>query len=189
MPAEALKLAVEELTILPPSFDLSKALAIASDLRDFERIVSRAEPETLAWRARTMAGLRAGREQLHETEQSISREAIAEILLPELSRIQDELAAARAGIAVPFDERPEVARTYDHIAGISPEVARLIRKQFRRIEVIRQNLLDSYEVFSEFLLALEWDFDPAARGGPAFDNPDDLIARLNAWCVFRNVAV
>jgi hypothetical protein len=175
----AIAQAINELSIMPPSFDLSKVLASAKRIRTLDRDIARAEAETLAWRARTIGHLRQARGRLYEIEESTSREIVAAALLPQMGRLKDAMTRAEESVAIPFDKLPEIALLYTQIQSTSPDAARHMRKQFKRVEIIRQNLIDAYETFRDMLLAVEWDYDPDARGGPSFDNAQDLLAYLH----------
>jgi len=66
------------------------------------------------------------------------------------------------------------------LATVPPPLRRYMRKQLERADNVRLNYLEGYYALRDIYLTLEWDYDPDARGGPAFSNADDLLAHLHA---------
>lgn len=62
----------------------------------------------------------------------------------------------------------------------SIENARFFRKQARKFATLSQKEIQMRESFRLFLTTLQADIDPDARGGPKFDNADELLAFLHS---------
>lgn len=68
----------------------------------------------------------------------------------------------------------------DPVEGIPAQEARFLRKQVRGALNQLADMHDNNVDFYYSLLALAAEYDPEARGGPTFDNAEDLVAYLRA---------
>jgi len=88
----------DELAILPPSFDLLKAMSLVRKVEDFEKVVRRGEIDTLAWRSSAVAKAREAREIVRRAEQQTSYELVAEAIAPHLIHLKAQLDLALKGL-------------------------------------------------------------------------------------------
>lgn len=61
---------------------------------------------------------------------------------------------------------------------VDPSVGAARREFARRMAAIEQRLIDALLEHALLLRAVRAQMDPASRGGPVFDNPDDLAKHL-----------
>jgi hypothetical protein len=85
--------------------------------------------------------------------------------------IDDQKARLEAG-------RIETDRKIANAASADRNAATLLRKLQTRLLKAETNFINALVDYYYFLLALRAEHDPDARGGPRFDNPDDLAAYL-----------
>jgi hypothetical protein len=85
--------------------------------------------------------------------------------------IDDQKAGLEAG-------RIETDRKIAKAASADRNAARLLRKLQRRLLRAEVNFINALVEYYYFLLALRAEHDPDARGGPSFDNSDDLATYL-----------
>jgi hypothetical protein len=109
---------------------------------------------------------------------SSSPELLADVLnhidgfLEAVSRtIDDQKAKLEAG-------RVETDCKIARAASADANAARLLRKLQKRLLNAETNFINALIDNYYFLLALRAEHDPDARGGPIFDNPEDLAAYL-----------
>jgi hypothetical protein len=74
--------------------------------------------------------------------------------------------------------RIETDRKIANAAAADRNAARLLRKLQKRLLKAETGFINALVDYYYFLLALRAEHDPDARGGPSFDNPDDLAAYL-----------
>ncbi len=74
--------------------------------------------------------------------------------------------------------RIETDRKIAKTASADANAARFSRKLQKRLLKAETNFINALVDYYYFLLALRAEHDPDARGGPSFDNPDDLAAYL-----------
>jgi hypothetical protein len=139
---------------LPAFEQLSRervALAIASRTRlaiDIKNILS-SSPELLADVLLHIDGLVEVVSQIIEYQKARF----------EVDRIETDLKIAKA-------------------ASVDKDEAGLLRKLQARLLKAEADFIDALVDYYYFLLALRAEHDPDARGGPSFDNPEDLAAYL-----------
>lgn len=94
---------------------------------------------------------------------------------------------------------PELLAVFDNVSMQVSDVALQLKTAFEGIErrsppelrdrigLVQKNTGATLEACQDIvrdirsrIKAMEWEFDPSARGGPSFDNADDLIASLNS---------
>jgi hypothetical protein len=85
--------------------------------------------------------------------------------------IDDQKARLEAG-------RIETDRKIAKAASTDANAARLLRKLQKRLLKAETDFINALVDYYYFLLALRAEHDPDARGGPSFDNADDLAAYL-----------
>jgi hypothetical protein len=85
--------------------------------------------------------------------------------------IGDQKARLEAG-------RIETDRKIANAASTDGNAAELLRKLQTRLLKAEADFINALVEYYYFLLALRAEHDPDARGGPSFDNPDDLAAYL-----------
>jgi hypothetical protein len=85
--------------------------------------------------------------------------------------IDDRKARLEAG-------RIETDRKIAQAASADGNAAELLRKLQSRLLQAEADFLNALVNYYYFLLALRAEHDPDARGGPSFDNPDELAAYL-----------
>jgi hypothetical protein len=85
--------------------------------------------------------------------------------------IDDQKAKLEAG-------RIETDHKIAKAASADANAARFLRKLQKRLLKAETNFINALVDYYYFLLALRAEHDPDARGGPSFDNPDDLAAYL-----------
>jgi hypothetical protein len=85
--------------------------------------------------------------------------------------IDDQKAKLEAG-------RAEADRKIAQAASADGNAAELLRKLQTRLLEAETNFINALVDYYYFLLALRAEHDPDARGGPSFDNPDDLAVYL-----------
>ncbi|MEA2909257.1 MAG: hypothetical protein QOJ15_1338 [Bradyrhizobium sp.] len=85
--------------------------------------------------------------------------------------IDDQKARLEAG-------RIETDRKIAKAAAADGNAAELLRKLQTRLLKAEADFINALVEYYYFLLALRAEHDPDARGGPSFDNPDDLAAYL-----------
>jgi hypothetical protein len=172
------KISREELAILPPSFDFAKALSLVQSVHDLHRTADEAEAALLRWKTRTSMNLREAEQKLREAAGEMTGEQITGIVLPMLNDVLKAVRLAQESIR-PLDDRHDVQTSLQTL-NRAPAAATQVRKFLKRAEEIRQAQLVAYDDYFMRLYALQLDLDPEARGGPSFDNTDDLLAYLHS---------
>ncbi|MHB8270072.1 hypothetical protein [Bradyrhizobium sp.] len=74
--------------------------------------------------------------------------------------------------------RIETDQKIARAASADRNAARFLRKLQKRLLKAETDFINALVDYYYFLLALRAEHDPDARGGPSFDNPDDLAAYL-----------
>jgi hypothetical protein len=85
--------------------------------------------------------------------------------------IDDQKARLEAG-------RIETDRKIAKAASTDPNAARFLRKLQKRLLKAETGFINALIDYYYFLLALRAEHDPEARGGPSFNNADELAAYL-----------
>lgn len=85
--------------------------------------------------------------------------------------IDDQKARLEAG-------RIETDRKIANAASADGDATGLLRKLQMRLLKAETDFINALVEYYYFLLALRAEHDPDARGGPSFDNPEDLAAYL-----------
>ncbi|MGK6312736.1 hypothetical protein [Neorhizobium sp. DT-125] len=104
------------------------------------------------------------------------RELISE-LAPVWEVIDERIDNAIATLNVGAELREGLDFIYAHGSVSHKRVAKHIEKRYRELALERVRL---FQDMKDRLSRVIWDHDPDARGGPAFDKADDLIAFLNS---------
>jgi hypothetical protein len=163
----------------PPSFIVPES-GSADPEAVFERALNSYRRQIMAWRSDTLALLPRLDSLLIQAQEAAGVDGVRELmadLMPVLWRALDD-ALAHAERTADID--PAIRAKLTFAARVSPEAAKTIKaiiKKYRNAsESYRQSLIDLHDR----LKIVEWDHDPDARGGPSFDNADDLIASLRA---------
>jgi hypothetical protein len=109
---------------------------------------------------------------------SSSPELLADVLIhidglvEVASKIIDEQRARLEAGRIETDRKIAMAASADRNAAGS------LRKVQTRLLKAEADYINALVDYYYFLLALRADHDPDSRGGPSFDNPDDLAAYL-----------
>lgn len=101
-----------------------------------------------------------------------------------LNNAMPQLMAAIDNALSRRDERsavpPEVRERLDLLVAMRPasrDFADAMARKWAAVLVAQREVLEDLH---DRLKAIEWDFDPDARGGEAFEDADDLIASLRS---------
>lgn len=172
--------AFDEVAILPPSFDLVAAMAVVKSAKDFVRAIDRFEAEASTWQARTAMDQAELRRKIDEAAVDVPLETAWAELKPHIDRAIQATDAGLRAYGTPLDRDQRFALPLARLRRLSPDAARFFRRQIKRADAIRQKQWEAYSRFRDAMLAIQWDFDPEAHGGPGFDDAEDLIAFLHA---------
>jgi hypothetical protein len=132
------------------------------------------------WRSRTLIVRR---------DLDIGYRAFAKMASPDaiqaMLRGLEEFAAVIDGLIVQSQEgldraKKEQDQLIAEMARYAPDDARFTRKMARKLRDIAILEHNERVDFYYFLLSLQAEFDPEARGGPAFDKAEDLLAFLHS---------
>jgi hypothetical protein len=178
MALPALKdLVLDDTLTQPLALPLSGSPAGPASVADY----AKALPEFEQLSRERVARLISGRTKLAVDIKNIlssSPELLADVLvhiddLVEVASkvIDDQKARLEAG-------RIETDRKIAKAASVDRNAARFLRKLQKRLLKAETNFINTLVDYYYFLLALRAEHDPDARGGPSFDNPEDLAAYL-----------
>jgi hypothetical protein len=160
------KISMDELAILPPSFDLAAAMEFAKTTKDFARLVDRFDAEATLWRARASQDFRALRERIDAQTDGHGREEVWPQLQPLIERALKILDAGIEAHSVPVDKDPRFAEPLARLRRVSSDLAHFFRRHLKRADAVRQKQLAAYEKIRDDILVLKWDYDPEAQPTP-----------------------
>jgi hypothetical protein len=178
MALPALKdLVLDDALTRPLALPLSGSAAESVSAADY----AKALPEFEQLSRERVAHFISSRTKLADDIKSIlssSPELLAEVLLhidglvEVVSKIIDDQKAKLEAGRIETDRKIAMAASADGNA------AELLRKLQTRLLKAEADFINALVEYYYFLLALRAKDDPDARGGPSFDNPDDLAAYL-----------
>ena len=105
--------------------------------KDLERLIDRANADMRVWRGNVSARLTTGLTSIEEAVADLPPEEARAFLLPMIDELFAALADFMAAYATPLHDRPESAQLMQRLGQIPGPAGRYLRKQIRRIEVLR----------------------------------------------------
>lgn len=180
MALPALKDVAAQISIMPPDFRLGEALGLADDIQEFNRKISSAEVEVSVWRAKSMQKLREGFEQLRQDVQDMPPSVVGEAFRPVIDSALEDIRALVVRHETPFGDDPRLVPILEKMKKAPAQARRYFKDQIQRADAIRVKYHDTFVSAYYEMLAFRAEFDPEAKGGPTFDNADDLIAYLRS---------
>lgn len=169
---------------MPPSFRFADAMALVSDVRGLEQLVSQGERDVVQWRARMFASMRSAFDKINMVAAGYPKEVVSASLLPVLDGLLAKLHETSRGLRTPFSDHPKVKEALGQINRVGGPPARHLRTLFRRADDIRLRYLGTYDDAFFELVAFRASLDPETDGsGPHVTNAEELealFARLDA---------
>ena len=173
-------LKTDDLTILPPSFDLAQAMSAVRTLKDFERTISTGEIELRKWRLDTQKKLREGSAKLEQILSGQPKELVAPIVTDAIDKVLVPLDELLGTYSEEFFNRPEVAAQLKIIASSSGPAGRFLRKQVQRVEEMRIANYNAIVDMRLALVALKSEFDPDGERVATFEDAPSLGSYLRS---------
>jgi hypothetical protein len=173
---------IEAVAALPPLPAMSpRVQAKARDAdAEFARALKQYKADSLIWRANLSQNLQRLKEMMavaaEPGDDKILR-FLRDDVLPRLT------ASVDAAIKVLGENRATQVGTkakLDQIDSLSPRMAQNMRRLDKQYwDIVDEQYNDVVEIYYG-LLALRAEYDPDARGGPSFENVEDLIDSLHS---------
>lgn len=157
----------------PPSMDW-ETLLLGDDLKDMERSVDRFETQMTAWRTDTSMKLRKGLDVLRKAASEVDPASTRDIFAETLAGAIAGLEQAIRSLSEPMHEREDIIARLLVISSLAPGVARLVRKQLRRVERTRVLSYNALVDWYYTILAFLSEFEPDEERGPTFSDPAEL---------------
>ena len=175
MALPALKSAVEELTILPPTFRLSEAFRLVENMQDLEHVVAEGDANISRWRAETRASARRNFEKVRVASAGLPKAVAAQVLLPMVDQLAGTAGRLSEEFETPFDQTEKFQPLMLKLGRLGGPAARYMRRQIKRIDDIREKLRSTYEDIYFEALAFRAEFDPDAEPtGEVLSSSEDV---------------
>lgn len=174
----ALAEAFQDVSILPPTFDLLQAMNAARDLKELERVIEQGERDLVSWRIDTQRKLRLAMGIVDDqaANSGLPKAMIGEILAPQLEKIWEPLDDLLEVYGTPVTERPDYPAAT--VAKIKGPAGRFMRKLLQRVEDLRIEQYNAIVDWKYGLLGLASEYDSDNRPTESFTDGAELAAFL-----------
>jgi hypothetical protein len=173
---------IEAVAALPPFpvFSPEVQAKVRDADAEFGRALKSYKGDSVVWRANLSQNLRRLKEMMAVAAEPGNETMLRFLRDDVLSRLISSIDVAIKAVGEIRAVQAGTKERLDQINALSPQMGR----QMRRLEKQYWDALDEqYNAAVEIyyaLLALQAEYDPDARGGPSFENADDLIASLDS---------
>lgn len=165
----ALQRAIEDVTILPPSFQFGEAMKFVRTVQDLEKMLDEAETTILQWRTNATRQIREGLRNIEVASEDLPMAVKAPSILGLMDHV---LASARATLpsySEKFADRPDVVEMMPKIEAKSSDAATFMRKKFKRIDEIMQKQHDETLSLIAVLREFRSRYEEHAGAAPGSD--------------------
>lgn len=169
--------AFQEISILPPSFDLLKAMRVVQDMKDLEHAIDDGSRSLRLWRTDTQAKLRLAMEIVDTlvAESGMPKATMGTMIKPQLDKLWEPLEELLESYAQPITERADFPESVGKVTGAP---GRFLRKQVQRLEDLRIEQYNAIVDWHYGLLAFASEYDPDNERTASFTEPDALLDHL-----------
>lgn len=165
----------------PPTLEISPALRRKVVVTEFRGALRRFHADTIAWRANVAATIPRLASLMADAEATGNEEVLLACRDGLLPRLVAQSSAAIDGIRTTFGRASaDVERQMKAVEATSPHLAKIGRREAVRFKRETDEQLNVLVTIHYELIALQAKHDPEARGGPSFDDAEELIASLHS---------
>lgn len=174
----------ENLSILPPEFDLAAAVSAAKTIAQVARATEQMHHHMVAWRDTTLKNFATEAAEMRAFAATISEHEIRTFLIPRIAKVKQAILATRDRTPPAPSTLPAIVSGLSVLEGRSREMAKFFRLQLKRADIDHRLHAETLSKVYDQLTALEYDLDPDARPtGEVLASGDDIeafFARLDA---------